>query len=357
MPAPGETLASLRDHLDRNPDDRQARLRLAGLLVTHGERAAARALLQTLEPEAEATAELAALDEAEGLTGAAIARWERLLADDIDHPEAQAQVTKLRRYAPHPSTLPATPTLVSPEGVHLPRYQLVREIGRGATATVYLAHDEALGLDLALKVLHPQLAGSLRSEVCRRFFQEARMAAGLRHPGVVAIYDLDEAARTLVMEYVRGGSLRDRLRAGTPIEAPEVRAIADRLLETLAFVHTRGVLHGDITPRNVLLREAGVPVLADFGNARLLEGAATDTPAGTPAYLAPEQLRGAPPSPATDRFAVGAILWELLAGRPARDHAALISGRLECPPLPDVDRSLATLIARLTALEPSERKL
>lgn len=360
-----DTVAFLREFVERHPEDAGARLRLGSLLAGRGERAAARAVLLPLEEAeppigAQATAELAALDEEDGRRADAIARWERLLADDIDHPEARAHLARLRGGERPRAEAPAAspPTLASPEGVKLLRYELIREIGRGATSTVYLARDQALGIELALKVLHPQLAASERSEACRRFFEEARVVATLRHPGVVAIYDLDEAARTLVMEYLPGGTLRDRLRATPALAVAEVRATAAGLLAALAYLHLRGVVHGDITPRNVLLRRPGAPVLADFGNARLGVASATDRPAGTPIYLAPEQFRGAPPSPATDLFAVGAVLWEALAGRPMRRHADLVADRLAPLPLPEAarpDGPLAALVEALTAATPEER--
>jgi serine/threonine protein kinase len=369
---PSDALAPLRDFVARHPDDVEARLRLARLLLAGGERGAARALLEPFESaagvSAQVTAELAIVDEEEGLIEAAAARWERLLADDIDHPEARARLARLRAPSRQGPALPgaggtamAAPTLASPEGVTLLRYEIVREIGRGGTSTVYLARDQGLGVPLALKVLHPQLAAVEHSEACRRFFQEARVAAALRHPGVVAIYDLDEATRTLVMEYLPGGTLRDRLRARSgPLAAEEVYGAAMTMLGALAHVHARGVVHGDLTPRNVLLRAPGEAVLADFGNARLLEGTAGDLPAGTPIYLAPEQFRGSPSTTATDLFAVGAILWEALAGRPMRNHGELVANRVEAAPLPRsvrdaIPRALADTVESLTATLPEAR--
>jgi serine/threonine protein kinase len=369
---PPDALGPLRDFVARHPHDLEARLRLGRLLLASGERAATRALIDPLETAggdigAQVIAELAVLDEEEGLPEAAAARWERLLADDIDHPEARARLARLRAAGWQEMGLPAgaavaAPTLASPEGVTLLRYQIVREIGRGGTSTVYLALDHALGIPLALKVLHPQLAAVEHSEACRRFFHEARVAAGLRHPGVVAIYDLDEPTRTLVMEYLGGGTLRDRMRAarGAALPPAEVHASAVTMLAALAHVHARGVVHGDLTPRNVLLRAPGEAVLADFGNARLLEGATGELPAGTPFYLAPEQFRGAPSSPATDLFAVGAILWEALCGRTMRDHSELMNNRLDAPALPAAVRAtapaaLAEIVATLTASDPARR--
>ena len=123
-------------------------------------------------------------------------------------------------------------TLVSPAGIEALRFRLLRELGRGATATVYLARDEGLNLDVALKVLHPQLSGSGRSDSLRRFFADARLAAAVRHPGVVAIYDVDETARAVAMEWISGGTLRQRLREHPGgLRAAELRATARSLLD------------------------------------------------------------------------------------------------------------------------------
>jgi serine/threonine-protein kinase len=369
---PPDSVETSRLHLDRNPEDQPSRLALARQLASQGEAAAARALLIALEDESgalarQATAQLAALDEEQGRFEAAAERWERLLAEDIDDPEPRARVLHLRRClggAAPPACNPVgvTQTLIQPEGVSLSRYEILREIGRGATSTVYLARDRTLGIELALKVFHPP---ARLSEACQRFFSEARLVAGLRHPGVVAIYDLDEAARTLVMEYLAADSLRDRLARTRPSALPcnETVALARSLLSTLAHVHGAGVVHGDLTPRNILYRGPGEPVLADFGSARLLGADSAGEPAaGTPIYLAPEQLRGAVSSPATDLFGVGAILWEALAGRPMRQFADLLAGRIERPPVarvPDSEcpahASLADLAAWLTESEPDKR--
>jgi serine/threonine protein kinase len=259
--------------------------------------------------------------------------------------------------------LGSTETLVQPESVSLSRYEILREIGRGDTSTVYLARDRALGIELALKVFHPP--ARLAGEAHERFFAEARLVAGLHHPGVVAIYDLDEATHTLVMEYLPGDTLRDQLTHARPAGLPcdEAMALTRSLLSTLAYVHAAGVVHGDITPRNILFRSPGEPVLADFGSARPLGvDSNSELAAGTPIYLAPEQLRGAVSSPLTDLFAVGAILWEALAGRPMRQHADLLADRFESRPLARMpvpqspaQACLADLVAWLTENEPVRR--
>jgi tRNA A-37 threonylcarbamoyl transferase component Bud32 len=378
VPGDSADLASLEEHVQRYPDDGAARLRLAERHAAMGESAAARAQLAPLAADGhplrfEALARLAALAEREGEVRTAVACWERVLADDIDHPRAWAERARL---APPRTELdpaaggglgPAAPTLESPAGVNVSRYAIVQELGRGASATVYLARDAALGLDLALKVLHPR-RGADAAEADRRFFHEARTVAGLRHAGVVAIYDIDEPARTLVMEHLPGGTLRDRLRALAPagLAAADALALARGLLDALAYVHGHGVVHGDLTPRNLLLRApapaALAPVLVDFGIARAggAEPHAGEQPAGTPLYLAPEQLRGAPSSESSDLFAAGAVLWEALAGRSMRTQADLVRESPWSRPLPAetaarTPRALVRAIEQLTAAEPADR--
>jgi len=333
---------ALRRHLEQSADDHPARLRLARLLMAAGERAAAREALCRLEvaPPAgmlglwrDVERALATLDEAEGAVETAAGRWERLLADDIDDAQARAHLGRLRPASPSPlrpgdASGGAPATLVSPAGVEALRFRLVREIGRGATATVYLARDEPLDLLVALKILHPQLAGGPLG----RFLSGARLLAGLRHPGVVAVYDVDEPARALAMEWIAGGTLRARL-AEHPdgLPADEVAATARALLGALAFLHGRGIVHGDLKPSNLLLRAPGEVVLADFGGAVRLDRAAGSgrlgEAGGTPLYLAPEQFQGAAASEGTDLYAAGAILWETATGRPLRRHEDLLRGR------------------------------
>jgi serine/threonine-protein kinase len=344
-------------------EEARAKLAQARQLAAHGDRAAARSLLASLGagPEArQARAQLALLDEEEGKLADAAAGWERVLAEDINDSTAWAQLDRLRGRLARPveKQPSAGQTLIEPEGVTWSRYELVREIGRGATSTVYLARDRTLKIELALKVLH---TSSASGEDWRRFFNEARLAAALRHPGVVAIYDLDQDTQTLVMEYLSGGSLRERLVAARPagLPADSVFSVALSLLDTLAHVHAAGIVHGDITPRNILFRESGQPVLADFGSARLLAGLPSEQAGGTPIYLAPEVLAGEPSTPASDLFSLGAVLWEALTAKPIRVHADLMSGRLATGDLPagiaQVHPNLAALVSALTQREPDRR--
>jgi hypothetical protein len=345
------TAVALRHHLERHPEDGPARLRFARLLLSSGERSAARRALAPWDgaqvgagvggahaPAArQAERMLAEIDEAEGALISAALRWERLLADDIDDAQARAHLARLRPAAGVPALdgpgrvdrADRADTLITPEGVEALRFRLLREIGRGATATVYLARDEALDLPVALKVLHPQLA------------------------------------HALAMEWIAGGTLRSRLRENVGgLPAAELTATARGLLATLAYLHGRGIVHGDLKPSNLLLRAPGEVVIADFGAAELIGAAPTSADAGgTPLYLAPEQFRGAPTSPATDLYAAGAVLFEMTLGRPLRSHAALLRGSSE-PTLTDETRDrLSTpspawrdLILALLAPEPGDRK-
>ena len=145
----------------------------------------------------------------------------------------------------------------------------------------------------------------------------------------MAVYDVDEPARALAMEWIAGGTLRTRLGASPDgLPADEVAAIARGLLSTLDFLHAQGIVHGDLKPSNLLLRAPGEVVLADFGGAvqldREAKAARHGEAGGTPLYLAPEQFQGAPASGETDLYAAGAILWEAATGRALRSHADLL---------------------------------
>jgi tRNA A-37 threonylcarbamoyl transferase component Bud32 len=360
--------AALRALVDHAPGDARLALRFARALMSIGDRPAARRTLVSLAPSApeslarEVHRALAELDEAEGALTDALDHWERILADDIDDPEARARVRALQPQTAGPTPAAAAETLVSPEGIEALRYRLRRELGRGSTAAVYLAADETLGIEVALKVLHPQLAGAARADARRRFFSEGRVAAGIRHAGVIAIYDVDEAARVLTMEYVPGGTLRSRLATRTPMSPDELATTARSLLQALAHVHERGVGHGDLKPSNLLLRAPGAVVITDFGAAELRDAASASAggAAGTPQYLAPERLRGARPSAPADVYAAGAVLWEMAAGHPLRTHADLLRAVAPTPPLPPAARALlgpsrTALVEAMVADDPAQR--
>ncbi len=321
------------------PEDHGVAARLAELLCDRLEHATARPLLERLaevrEHALRARFLLADAAERTGDEVEARRQLERILAVDLDYPQARGRADRLSHGLP-PVAAPvlAAPTLAGlPEGgADFGRWRLVRELGRGASGAVYVARDAELDRDLALKILHPH--ARQRGLEQARAWLEARVAAAIHHPGVVAIYDLDEERQLLAMELCAGGSLAARLRS-SPLSPPSAIARAAELLSTLAAVHAHGVVHGDVKPANLLFRDVAEDaelVLGDFGLAQLADGtAAADRAArGTLAYMAPEQRRGVL-SPAADVYAAGVIAVELVTGTAALaswlgDRAALLRG-------------------------------
>lgn len=196
------------------------------------------------------------------------------------------------------------------------RYTLRRPLARGGMASVWLGVDERLGRPIAVKLLSDTLVAD--PEYLARFRREARVAAGLQHPHLVAIYDYGAGARPfLVMEYVEGGDLAHRLDAG---ENPDPERLAAELLSALRYIHAAGVLHRDIKPQNVLLDRNGHVRLTDFGIAQPREATSLTgigEVIGTQSYLAPEVLEGEPASEASDLYALGMVLADVArAGAP-----------------------------------------
>ena len=320
------------------PDDPALAMRLAEILCDKLEHATARPLLErmTLVREHALRARFLLADAAERTGDEAEARrqLEQILAVDIDYPQARSRADRLARNVPAPVAPPvAAPTIAGlPDGgAGFGRWRLSREIGRGASGAVYVAHDEELDRDVALKILHPHTRSAALPRA--RAWLEARVAAAIRHPGVVAVYDLDEERQLVAMELCTGGPLAARLRRG-PLLPAQAIARARELYSTLAAVHARGVVHGDVKPANLLYRDAGDDaelVLGDFGLAQLVaDGDEERAARGTLAYMAPEQRRGVV-APAADVYAAGVIFVELLAGSAALapwlgDRAALLRG-------------------------------
>ena len=203
-----------------------------------------------------------------------------------------------------------------------PRYLVQRELGAGGMAVVYLADDPRHGRPVAVKVMRSELAAALGPE---RFLREIRIAARLRHPHIVPLYDSGEADGLLyyVMPYVEGESLRDRLRRERQLPVDEALGIAREVADALAHAHEHELIHRDIKPENILL-EGGHALVADFGIARAVGSAATTqvTTAtglaiGTPAYMSPEQALGdAAVDARSDVYALGCVLYEMLVGEP-----------------------------------------
>lgn len=203
----------------------------------------------------------------------------------------------------------------------LPSYEVQEELGRGGMGVVYRAWDRRLNRPVALKML---LVGAYaRTQDRERFRREAEAEAGLRHPNIVQVYDVGEldGRPYFTMEFVEGGSLAERLTEGR-LTAGEAAELVASLAEAVQAAHDRGIVHRDLKPSNILLTSEGTPKITDFGLARRLEDAPGLTQSGatlgTPSYMAPEQTRGGTHAVgiSADVYALGAILYETLTGRP-----------------------------------------
>ncbi len=204
-------------------------------------------------------------------------------------------------------------------GETLGRYQLEELVGQGGMAVVYRAVDSVLGRTVAVKVIRPAFTED--PQFLGRFLQEARLVANLDHPSILPLYDFGEESGTpyLVLPYLPGGSLAGRM-GSVPQPLPLVAAWMIQLSGALDAAHARGVLHRDIKPGNVLVTKDGRLMLGDFGIARLAEATTrltvTGMVVGTPLYMAPELARGADASPASDRYALAVMVYEMIAGLP-----------------------------------------
>jgi serine/threonine protein kinase len=222
---------------------------------------------------------------------------------------------ELRREPTAATQLADGPLLVRNRRLGDGRYVLDRQLARGGMAAVWLAQDVILERPVAIKVLSDTLAGD--SEFLTRFQREARVAAGLSHPNLVSIYDYDAEGQRpyLVMEYVAGGDLGRRLVEGS--EPVDVERLARELLQALRHIHAARVLHRDVKPQNVLIAEDGRAQLTDFGIAQPRDATSitkTGNVLGTERYLAPELMRGEPPSERSDLYALGMVLAEAAGG-------------------------------------------
>jgi serine/threonine protein kinase len=207
------------------------------------------------------------------------------------------------------------------------RYRLERPLGHGGMATVYLARDAELDRPVAVKLLAENLAGDVSFR--ERFLREARLAARLSHPNLVSVYDAGEEAdgrSYIVMEYVEGETLADVVRERGHLPPEEAVGLALQACRGLEHAHAAGLVHRDIKPQNLLLRRDGTLKIADFGIARAAETTAltqVGTVLGTAAYLSPEQALGEEVTSAADLYSLGAVLYELLAGRPPYEFGSL----------------------------------
>lgn len=274
----------------------------------------------------------------------------------------------------------------------LEKYSILEELGHGGMATVYRAHDPRLGRDVAIKLIHPHLRDS--PEIAHRFFVEAKTVARLRHRNILDVYDIsspDEAEQYLVVELVRGSSLREVLRRVGRVPPELAAAIALELLAALDHAHEAGVVHRDIKPENVMVEIVGTRSLSspmapssepcdsragrvemrvkltDFGIAKLLDAqgvTSTGQVLGSPAHMAPEQIEGGEVDARSDVFSLGVLVYELMVGHlpfegsnPAQVLRRVLDGlytpaERECP---DVGARWSKIIDRALAQSPDDR--
>lgn len=274
-----------------------------------------------------------------------------------------------------PVTVPDASPLGTDSKLGGGRYRLVRLLAQGGMAAVWEGHDEILARAVAVKILHPHLAAD--QSFLERFRQEAVAAARLSHPNVVATYDAGMAGTGtafIVMELVRGRTLRQYLGEHGALPFPLASGIGLQIADALAHAHAAGLVHRDIKPANVLLEDAEVgdvprAKVTDFGIAKAAEGLGADltrtgTVLGTPKYLSPEQIEGTEPDARTDLYALGVVLFEMLTGRPpftgATDMATAVQTLNSVPPCvrdfqPGVPVALDDLVDRLLAKQPDDR--
>ena len=248
------------------------------------------------------------------------------------------------------------------------RYRIERELGRGGMATVFLANDLRHDRPVAVKVLHPELAATLGPE---RFQREIKLAARLQHPHILPVHDSGETAGQLwyTMPFVRGESLRDRLRREGQLPVEVAVDLTRQVALALDYAHREGVVHRDLKPENILLSD-GQALVADFGIAKALSAAGdaqlteTGMAVGTPAYMSPEQSVGGQVDARSDVYALGCVVYEMLAGEPPFTGAtpqALIAKRM-LEPIPHVRTvretvsvSMEQALLRALAKTPADR--
>jgi len=247
------------------------------------------------------------------------------------------------------------------------RYDLVARIGSGGMATVYKGMDMLLERRVAVKVLRQRFASD--PEFLERFQREARAAANLDHPNIVTVFDVgrDGDRHYIVMEYVEGHDLKTLIRQKGRLSVAEALDITTQIAAGVGHAHKAGVIHRDVKPQNVLITRAGRAKVVDFGIARALSESSltdSDTVWGSPIYLAPEQAAGDPPTPASDVYSIGVVMYEMLAGTPpfqAENPTALAMKHLREEPTPltvhnpQVPPRLEWIVRKVLSKEPSAR--
>ena len=252
----------------------------------------------------------------------------------------------------------------------LGRYQIVAQLGSGAMGTVYRALDPAIERTVAIKTLNPDLPDENLPEVRERFLREAKSAGRLNHPNVVTVYDVGEAdgIAYIAVDHLGGRSLRRVLEAGPPLALHTVTDIVSQIADALDYAQRYGIVHRDIKPANIMLSPAGLAKLTDFGVAYMPSSSMTQTGTvlGSPKYLSPEQVLGLPVDGRADIFALGVVLFEMLAGRtPFERPEITVYGLMQsicADPAPrvtepkrDIPEAFDSILARALGKRPDDR--
>ena len=244
----------------------------------------------------------------------------------------------------------------------IPGYTTQSVLGTGGMATVYLAVQESLSRHVALKVMNPFLM--VDSDYCRRFLNEGRLIARLSHPSIVTVYDIgaSDLFHYLSMTYLPGGTLKEKIRGGLPLE--DALMIFKRLGDALGYAHRRGIVHRDIKPGNVLFTESGAPILTDFGIAKTVGNetklTSTGMTVGSVGYMSPEQALGQDVDSRSDLYSLGVLLWQMLTGAlpysaPDPFALALKHAKDPIPTLPPPLDRFQPVIEGLMAKKPEDR--
>jgi serine/threonine-protein kinase len=256
---------------------------------------------------------------------------------------------------------------------YIGKYRVKSELGRGGMGAVYLAEQPGLGREVAIKELIQSAAAD--PVALQRFLQEAQVMARTSHPNLVQVHDLEliGTSNYIVLEFVRGKSLRERLSQG-PMSPPQVFAVMHGVLQALDYAHKHAVVHRDMKPENVLLSDEGMVKVADFGIARLTDdtGAGstatkTGTTVGTPQYMSPEQVASSKVDGRSDLYSAGIMFYELVVGQPpftaseADGPFTLMAKHVQAPPKPPsvhrpgLDMELEAAILKSLAKRPEDR--
>ena len=257
--------------------------------------------------------------------------------------------------------------------VKLGRYEVVRELGKGAMGIVYLAKDPLIGRLVALKTIRPSAHADDEDtrEFQQRFAREAQAAGNLNHPAIVTVHDIGQDETTgvsfIAMEYVEGQNLKEVLAQGRPLSFEQAADIIAQVAEGLDFAHAKGIVHRDVKPANIILIEGNRAKITDFGIAKITSGANLTTTGqflGTPNYMAPEQIKGTPVDGRSDIFSLGICLYECLTHRKpfGGDSLTSISYKIvhePFPPLhdanPTIPEGFVDVVTHCLAKDPSKR--